>query len=123
MWDRITAMFDNFTTGGTWGAILGAIGGALYALTTPSAIPGNEIYAMTAGGFFGMIGGGLGGAGLGAVSGLLFGSGDQPGEPQGPSPEKSIAQEVAQAVEAEEPSHGLLSFLSPSKEKSSGVGR
>lgn len=124
MWDRITSAFDNFFTGGTAGAIIGAIGGAIYALTTPSAVPGNEIYAMATGGLMYAVIGSVVGAGLGVGSGLLFGSGDKPDEPQTPSPDRARSVEMARTEEKapEDPSHGLLSALVPGKDKSAGRG-
>lgn len=123
MWDRITSSFDNFFTGSTWGAILGAIGGALYALTTPSAVPGNELYAMITGGAIGMVGGGFLGGAAGLFSGLAFGGGDQPAEPDAPAPEREKAQTIAQQKEVEEPSPGLLSYLLPEKGQGQNTGR
>lgn len=118
MWDRLTSAFENFFTGGTWGAVIGGILGAVYALFTPSAVPGNEIYAMAAGGAMGAVGGALTFAGVGAASGLLFGSGDKPGDPQPPSQQRAAETQVARTQEQEAPDHGL-----PANGKGQGAAR
>lgn len=106
IFDRVGSAFDNFTTGGTWGAIIGFIIGAIIGWFSPAAVPGNEIHAAFAGGVMGSVGGALTFAGVGAASGLLFGSGDKPGEPQAPSPEQKVETQVAQ--EQETPSPGKI---------------
>lgn len=122
MWDHIASAFDNFFSGGKWGALIGGIIGALYALTTPSAIPGNEFYAMFTGGFLGAVGGSVLGAGVGAASGLVFGSGDTPAAPQAPAPEKEIEAEVARSPQPDPPSPNLPSIALGNRGTGAGRG-
>ncbi len=123
IFDRLNAASGNFFRGGTWGAILGAVIGAVIWLNSPSAVAGYELYAAATGAAIGAMNGALAGAGLGVASGLLFGTGDKASPP--PSAEGAgveRAPEVAPEPEVEAPARGLVSFLT-GQGQSQGGGR
>lgn len=125
MWDRLTVSFDNFFTGGKWGAYIGMAVGAVIGLMSPGAVPGNEIYAAVTGGLmYGVIGASAGAA-LGVGSGLVFGGGDTPDAPAN-APEvapKLPEKQVAQSEAVEPPSSGLMASLFGSGKGRNGGGR